>query len=32
MKDPKSDKVLPIYIEPRIVVSPFKLPASVTAD
>ncbi|MCL5407455.1 MAG: hypothetical protein M1429_03100 [Patescibacteria group bacterium] len=26
MKDPNSDKTLPIYIEPRIVVSPFKLP------
>lgn len=26
MKDPSGDKVLPIYIEPRIVVSPFKLP------
>lgn len=25
MKDPNSDKVSPVYIEPRIVVSPFKL-------
>jgi hypothetical protein len=25
MKDPKGSKTLPIYIEPRIVVSPFKL-------
>jgi hypothetical protein len=26
LKDPNSDKVQPIYIEPRIVVSPFPLP------
>ncbi len=26
MKDPKGKKVLPVYIEPRIVTSPFKLP------
>jgi hypothetical protein len=26
MKDPNSDKVTPVYIEPRIVVSTFKLP------
>ena len=25
MKDPNSDKVVPVYIEPRILVSPFKL-------
>lgn len=25
LKDPNSDKVRPVYIEPRIVVSPFKL-------
>jgi hypothetical protein len=25
-KDPKSDKVAPIYVEPRVIVSPFKLP------
>ena len=25
LKDPKGDKVSPVYIEPRIVVSPFKL-------
>ena len=31
MKDPKGDKVLPVYLEPRIVVSPFKLPDSVLA-
>ena len=31
MKDPAGDKVLPIYIEPRIVVSPFRLPESVMA-
>ena len=31
MKDPAGDKVLPIYIEPRIVVSPFRLPESVLA-
>ena len=29
MKEPDGDRVLPIYIEPRIVVSPFKLPSSV---
>jgi hypothetical protein len=29
MKDPNGKKVLPIYLEPRIVVSPFKLPTSV---
>lgn len=29
MKDPKTNKVLPIFIEPRCVVSPFKLPPSV---
>ena len=28
MKDPNSTKVVPLYIEPRIVVSPFKLPNS----
>ena len=27
MKDPNGGKVLPIYVEPRIVVSPFKLKA-----
>lgn len=27
MKDPGSAKVQPLYVEPRIVVSPFKLPA-----
>lgn len=32
MKDPLGDKVLPIYIEPRIVVSPFKLPVDVLAE
>lgn len=26
MKDPKSDKVAPIYMEPRLVTLPFKLP------
>lgn len=26
MKDPQGKKVLPIYVEPRIIVSPFKLP------
>lgn len=26
LKDPNSDKVAPIYVEPRIIVSPFKLP------
>lgn len=26
MKDPKGDKTLPVYVEPRIVVLPFKLP------
>jgi hypothetical protein len=31
MKDPAGDKVLPIYLEPRIVVSPFKLPESMLA-
>ena len=31
MKDPAGDKVLPVYVEPRIVVSPFKLPDSVLA-
>lgn len=31
MKDPKGDKVLPIYVEPRIVVSPFRLPDSILA-
>lgn len=25
MKDPNSDKVLPVYIEPRVIVSPFPL-------
>ena len=25
MKDPNGDKVLPIYVEPRVIVSPFKL-------
>lgn len=25
-KDPNSDKVAPIYVEPRVIVSPFKLP------
>src|SRR5574343_620702 len=25
MKDPKGEKVLPVFIEPRIIVSPFKL-------
>ena len=25
MKDPNGDKVVPVYIEPRIIVSPFKL-------
>ena len=25
-KDPNSDKTLPVYVEPRIIVSPFKLP------
>lgn len=29
MKDPNSDKVQPVYVEPRIVVSRFKLPDSV---
>jgi hypothetical protein len=28
MKDPHGDKVLPVYVEPRIVVSPFRLPES----
>jgi len=28
MKDPNSTKVSPIYVEPRIIVSPFKLPNS----
>lgn len=28
MKDPKSENVLPIYIEPKITVSPFRLPAN----
>jgi len=27
LKDPKGDKVQPVYVEPRIVVSPFRLPA-----
>ena len=27
MKDPNSAEVLPVYIEPKITVSPFKLPA-----
>lgn len=31
MKDPKSDKVQPLYVEPRIIVSRFKLPESVIA-
>ena len=31
MKDPNGSKVLPVYIEPRIVVSPFKLPDSILA-
>ena len=31
MKDPNSNKVLPLYVEPRIVVSPFKLPDSLLA-
>ena len=31
MKDPNGDKVLPVYIEPRIVVSPFKLPDNILA-
>lgn len=26
MKDPKSDKVAPVYVEPRLVTLPFKLP------
>jgi hypothetical protein len=25
-KDPNSDKTLPVYVEPRVIVSPFKLP------
>lgn len=29
MKDPNGKKALPIYLEPRIVVSPFRLPTSV---
>lgn len=32
MKDPNSSKVLPVYLEPRIIVSPFRLPASVLAE
>jgi hypothetical protein len=31
LKDPNSDKVQPVYIEPRIIVSPFKLLDSVLA-
>ena len=32
MQDPNSDKVvLPVYVEPRIIVSPFKLPDSILA-
>jgi hypothetical protein len=27
MKDPLSDKTSPVYIEPRIIVMPFKAPA-----
>lgn len=27
MKDPKGDKVLPVYVEPRIVVMPYRLPS-----
>jgi hypothetical protein len=29
MKDPNSNDVLPVYLEPRITVSPFKLPANI---
>ena len=29
LKDPNSDNVQPVYIEPRIIVSPFKLPDSI---
>ena len=29
MKNPSSDKVQPVYIEPRVLVSPFKLPETV---
>ena len=32
LKDPNSDDVKPIYIEPRIIVSPFKLPAALLAQ
>ena len=31
MKDPNSTRVLPVYVEPRIVVSPFRLPESALA-
>lgn len=31
MKDPNSDKVTPVYIEPRIIVSQFRLPDSLLA-
>jgi hypothetical protein len=27
LKDPNSNDVKPVYIEPRVIVSPFKLPA-----
>ena len=29
LKDPNSDAVKPVYVEPKIVVSPFKLPESI---
>ena len=32
MKDPGSSKVLPVYLEPRIIVSPFPLPESLLAQ
>lgn len=32
MKDPGSNDVLPVYIEPRITVSPFRLPANMVQD
>ncbi len=32
MKDPNGSKVLPVYLEPRVVVSPFKLPPRLVED
>lgn len=32
LKDPNSDDVKPVYIEPRVIVSPFKLPNTLLAN